>query len=258
MIGLLGMANNIVNVTSVLSSALSMSLVPSIARSLNQGESEAIAAKAATGVRLSVVLVMPAAAGLMVLAHPILSLIYGHTIADGSMPMAVNLLSIAAGGALFLSVVQTTNGILQGLGKVNIPMVSLGAGAAVKVVLNLLLVSNPAVGIYGAPIGTVACYVVAALVNLLAVRRYAGMRFSIMGMAVKPLLATAAMAAAAYLVNYGVALLSAKAAVLAAIAVAVPVYFVVLIVFKGIAGEELQYIPGGRKIAGLFKKLHLL
>ncbi|MDD3243969.1 MAG: polysaccharide biosynthesis protein [Eubacteriales bacterium] len=259
MIGLLGMANNIVNVTSVLSMALSMSLVPSIARSLNQHEYRSIMSKTATGVKLSITLVMPAAAGLMVLAYPVLSLIYGRTIATGSMPMAVQLLSIAAAGALFLSIVQTTNGILQGMGRVNIPMLSLGAGALAKILINLTLVSNPAVGIYGATIGTVACYAIAAVINIVAVCACTRMKFSFLNMVLKPLGATLAMSGVAYLGYYGASrILSPKIAVLLAIAVAIPAYFLALVALNGLGAEELQYIPGGKKLVAVFRKLRLM
>lgn len=259
MIGLLGMVNNIVNVTSVLSLALSMSLVPAVARSQRQGDKRGINQKSGLGIKLSVSLVMPAAAGLMVLAYPILSLIYGRTIAPEDMGMSVQLLTIAAGGALFLSIVQTTNGILQGLGEVNVPLVSLCIGAMLKVILNYTLVSHPAVGIYGASIGTVACYLTAALLNTRAVCRSTGMRFAWGDMLFKPLGATLGMSAVAYLAYQGGSLLmSGKFAVLLAIFLAIPAYFITLVALDGMGEEDLRYMPGGNKLLALFQKMRLL
>ncbi|MDD4797758.1 MAG: polysaccharide biosynthesis protein [Eubacteriales bacterium] len=259
MIGLLGMVNNIVNVTSVLSLALSMSLVPAVARSQRQGNAAGIAQKSGLGIKISISLVMPAAAGLMVLAHPILSLIYGRTIAADEMGMSVQLMTIAAGGALFLSMVQTTNGILQGLGAVNVPLVSLCIGAMIKVILNYTLVSHPAIGIYGASIGTVACYLVAALLNTRAVCRITGLRFGWGDMFFKPLGATLGMSAVAYLVYQGAALaLPGKIAVVLAIVLAIPAYVITLVALGGMGDDELRYIPGGNKLLALFRRMRLL
>lgn len=259
MIGLLGMANNIVNVTSVLSMALSMSLVPSLAQSQRMGEKREVRQKSAMGVKLSIALVMPASAGLMALAQPILALLYGRTIAPENMQMSAMLLTIAAAGAMFLSLVQTTNGILQGLGRVNVPLISLGAGAAVKIACNYFLVSNPAVGIYGACIGTVACYIVASVLNVRAVQRAARMRLHLMDMILRPLGATLLMAGAAYLTHSLLArVIGSNWAVIVAILLAVCVYAVALVALGGIGDAELGYIPGGRKLRKLLMKTGLL
>ena len=91
-------------------------------------------------------------------------------------------------------------GVLQGIGKQNLPPIALAVGAVVKVGLSLFLMSIPQINIYGAVIGTVMCYVIAAVMNYLYVRKYTGVRIKWGEHLLKPIAATAVMAAVAYLV----------------------------------------------------------
>ena len=82
---------------------------------------------------------------------------------------ATNLLKISAPTVLLLSVVQTSNAILIGKGKLYQPVISLGIGVAVKVVLNLLLLSIPEINIFGGAVAVIACYFTVCLINLIMI-----------------------------------------------------------------------------------------
>ena len=49
---------------------------------------------------------------------------------------------------IFIVLTQTINGALQGLGKVNIPVIAFALGGAIKLILNLVLVPINRIGIY--------------------------------------------------------------------------------------------------------------
>ena len=65
--------------------------------------------------------------------------------------MTAELLSLSSLTIVLFTVVQSTSGILQGLRKQRIPMYTLMAGVAVKVLLNYTLIGMPGINIYGAP-----------------------------------------------------------------------------------------------------------
>ncbi|MBQ9990521.1 MAG: polysaccharide biosynthesis C-terminal domain-containing protein, partial [Lachnospiraceae bacterium] len=54
--------------------------------------------------------------------------------------------------------VRDTNALLQAMGKVNVPVVTMLTGGAVKLLVNYTLVGTPSINIHGAPIGTLCCY----------------------------------------------------------------------------------------------------
>ncbi|MBO7362600.1 MAG: polysaccharide biosynthesis protein, partial [Lachnospiraceae bacterium] len=77
---------------------------------------------------------------------------------------------------------------------------------------------------------------------------------------VKPLASSVAMSLIAYGV-YRLVLLSGcdeRIAVLPAIAVAVPVYFVFLLLLDSVTEAELRTLPGGGKIVTILKRVHLI
>ena len=66
---------------------------------------------------------------------------------------------------------QTIAGALQGLGKVMVPALSLACGALAKFVLNMTLISNPEIGIYGAAISSVAASGIATCIEYFVLTR---------------------------------------------------------------------------------------
>jgi stage V sporulation protein B len=154
-------------------------------------------------------------------------------------------------------VVQTTNGLLQGMGRVYVPMISLAVGAAVKITLNYLLVGMPGINIHGAPLGTVACYLVPAAINLAVLRRTGVMRLK--GMLLRPALASALMCGGAWALNGWLAgLMPAEAACGVAVAASVPLYMLLSVLTGAIGREELMLLPKGDKISAYLKRRGLL
>ena len=88
--------------------------------------------------------------------------------------MTAELLSLSSLTIVLFTVVQSTSGILQGLRKQRIPMYTLMAGVAVKVLLNYTLIGMPQINIYGAPIASLTCYTISMLPNLWYVCKYTG------------------------------------------------------------------------------------
>jgi stage V sporulation protein B len=174
-----------------------------------------------------------------------------------TLGMVLRYLSMAV---IFLTLVQTMTGILQGMGKERIPVVNMVIGAFVKLVVSYTLTSVPFINIRGAAIGTVAGYGVSAVLNLSAIIKHqkSGMRVTTIIM--KPMIATGAMMAAAYFsyrLMFGV-LERNSVATLISVAVAAVVYVLVLILIKGVAAEEIEMAPGGKRLSKILKKKGLL
>jgi len=198
---------------------------------------------------------LPAAFGLFILADPIMKLMYPAE--PATLGMVLRYLSTAV---IFLTLVQTMTGILQGMGKERIPVKNLVIGALVKVVVSYTLTSVPFINIRGAALGTVAGYAVSSILNLSAIIKYQKSNMSITKIVMKPAIATGAMMAAAYF-SYRLlfeAIGRNSVATLISVAFAALVYVVVLILIKGIATEELEMAPGGKRLSTILKKKGLL
>ncbi|HYF81924.1 MAG TPA: polysaccharide biosynthesis protein [Clostridia bacterium] len=250
-----GMAGAFVNVPQVFTIALAASLVPAISESIARSDFAGATRKSELAIRVSLIIGLPAAFGLFILAGPIMKLMYPAE--PASLGMVLQYVSMSV---IFLTLVQTMTGILQGMGKERIPVVNLVIGALVKVVISYTLTSVPAINIRGAALGTVCGYAISAILNLSAIMRYQKSSMSLVKIILKPLIATGAMVATAFFTYRLVfELLESNAmATLISIALAALIYAIVLILIKGIATEELEMAPGGKRLSSVLKKKGLL
>lgn len=132
---------------------------------------------------------LPASVGMIIFAQPILNLLFPNA-NSGAFIFQISSISV-----IFILLNQTITGILQGAGKQFIPMISLVAGVIVKLIINITLVKiNPQDfilgGTAGAAIGSVACYIVAFIINTIFLRKYINIKIDKKNCIIKPILAT--------------------------------------------------------------------
>lgn len=250
-----GMAGAFINLPQVFTIALAASLVPAISESTARNDFSSAARKSELAIRLSLIIGLPAAFGLFTLSDPIMKLMYPSE--PATLGMVLRYLSMAV---IFLTLVQTMTGILQGMGKERIPVINMVIGAFTKLVVSYTLTSIPFINVRGAAMGTVAGYGVSAVLNLYAIIKYQKSSMRIGKIIIKPAIATGAMAASAYFsykLLFG-ALGRNSVATLASVLVAALVYLVVLILIKGIETEEIEMAPGGKRLSKILRKKGLL
>ncbi len=190
----------LINVPTALSIAIAMSLVPAISRAMAQGDDDWMRKQCAMGLRYAFSLGLPCSVGMSLLSSRILSMVFPFGSA-AELKTIADLLSLSSLTIVLFTVVQSTEGILQGLRKQRIPMYTLIAGVAVKIVLNYTLIGTPSINMFGAPIASIACYTVAMVPNLYFTYRYAKMKLDFMGTIGRPLLATGGMGLIIWLGN---------------------------------------------------------
>ncbi len=251
---LTGMAGPLINFPQVLTQAIAMSLVPAIAAAYKQKDMDFLNYNVTLGIRAAIMIGLPCAFGLMTLSEPIMLLLY--PMQRESALSAAPCLFVMAFGVIFLSTVQTLTGVLQGLGKPMIPVRNLFVGAIVKVILTYTLTGVDSINIRGAAMGTVAAYIVASTLNIMAVKKYTGVRFDIVLTYVKPLLAAFTMSAAVWISYHAlIGFLGNALSTAIAVLIGVIVYGSMLVVTKSIQKEELRVLPKGAKILNLIDRL---
>lgn len=231
---LTGMAVPLINLATIFTAAMTISLVPAISESRALNDVFGIRAKTRTAFRVALIITCPCFVGMYFLAEKIAALIY-------NAPGAADAIQTMSVGILLLGLHQISTGILQGLGRTSIPVINMILAAAVKVFLSWTLTAIPTLGIKGAAMATVVDFGLAAVLNMIFIYKYTGLALSFSGV-FKPAVSAAAMGAAVY----GVITLAVSWgawAILAAIAVAVPVYGGVLLAVGGMGKDDLESLP---------------
>jgi stage V sporulation protein B len=251
-----GFASPIINIPMAMALSIAMSMVPAIAAARGVGDTVFMDANIRMGLRTAMIIGAPCSFGLIILAGPILRLIYpAQPIALDAAPC----LAILGAGVVFLCVAQAMAGILQGLGRASLPVVSLLAGVAVKFALTYALTAMPALNINGAAIGSTAGYAAVGFLNLVLVKRTAGIRFDVLLSVGKPLAAGLLMCAVTAAVYFAcMRFTSGSIAVLAAICAAGASYVIAILKSGAILPGEIELLPKGGHIAAVLKKLRLL
>ncbi|MDR2132934.1 MAG: polysaccharide biosynthesis protein [Clostridiales Family XIII bacterium] len=251
-----GFAAPIINIPMALALSIALSMVPAVAAACGAGDRDFLDTNIRMGLRTAMIIGVPCALGLMLLAEPILRLIYpAQTVAISAAPC----LAILGAGVVFLCVAQAMAGILQGLGRASLPVVSLLAGLAVKFALTYALTALPALNINGAALGSTAGYAVVGILNLVFVKRAAGVRFDAMLSVVKPLASGALMCVALGIVYFVCRIfLSLGMSTLAAIGAAAVAYVPAILKSGAVLPHEVELLPKGKALAALLRKLRLI
>ena len=164
---LTGMAVPLINLSTIITASLAVSIIPALSEARAIGDTGRIYEQAAAGIRISHFVCFPAFVIVLMLSKPIATLIYN---APGAGP-AVWACSFSI---ILLGLHQVSTGILQGLGHPTIPMVNMILAAVAKVILNWTLTAIPALGILGAAFATAADMGVAAFINMFFIYKYVG------------------------------------------------------------------------------------
>ena len=164
---LTGMAVPLINLSTIITASLAVSIIPALSEARAVGDQARIYEQSAAGIRISHFVCFPAFIIVLMLATPISTLIYS---APGAGP-AVWACSFSI---VLLGLHQVSTGILQGLGHPTIPMVNMILAAVAKVILNWTLTAIPTLGILGAAFATAADMGVAAFINMFFIYKYVG------------------------------------------------------------------------------------
>ena len=239
------------NMPGVLTMALAMSLVPAISAFSAKRDHAGVQDTARLGLKLALIIGLPCAVGLFVLASPILAMLYPN-LTEGELTLAVDLMHTSSIGVIFLSLVQSMTGVIQGMGKPNVPVFNLFIGFVLKVASLLALMNIPQINIQGAAVSTVVCYAFAGIADTIYVIRRAKLRLGLVDVLLKPVLSSGVMGFVVFMIySFMQEMEHQVLPTLAAVAVGVFAYGVMAIYFRFFTREELAYIPGGQRIRKL-------
>lgn len=243
-----GYAQTLVNLPQVFSMSVAMSLVPAIASSYAKKDKKAVADTISSGIRITLLIGLPSALGLFVLAKPIISLLFFNNTLE-VITNTSEILRILSFGVIFLTLTQTSTSILQGLGKPLIPVINLCIGAIIKIGLTFVLTSIESINIKGAAISTVVTFFIAAILNISMITRKFKVELNYRDIFIKPILCSSIMAIITKLsFDFISKYLFANITTIISIAIGGLTYIILLIITKTITKEELESISKNKKL----------
>ena len=252
-----GKAKQIANIPIAIASAMSSAMIPGISGSFAQGDIAGTNRRIGTAIKTTMFLSIPSAVGLAVLAKPVTLLLYPQKASVDTVSWLLAALSISV---VFYALSTISNAVLQGIGKVNLPVVNAAVALVIQtvVLVPLLLVTD--LGLFSLVIATVLYSLLMCILNGFSVRKELKYRQEIIKTFLLPGWSAVIMGAAAFGVYHGLYLLIHINVIClaAAILVAVPIYFVLTIKLGAVGRKDLLALPKGALLVRAAEKCRLI
>lgn len=243
------------NIPVAVANSLSSSLIPALSRAVAEKDRKQTLNRIASAIRFSMIIAIPSAVGLAVLAAPISNLLFpGRDNTD-----LIKMTCYGSSAVVVYSLSTVTNAVLQGINRMKTPIRNAGISLVLHTVILFVMLRYLHMGIYGVLYANILFALFICILNARAIARFKRYRQEVKKTFLIPMVASAVMGAAAfgvYRAAYSVFgnLISTGISVF----VAMLVYFVLLILLKGVDAQELRSMPGGTRLSGLARKLHLM
>ena len=251
----------ITNIPISIATAVAAAILPNISTSFARGNIKETRKRSVNAIRMTLIIAVPCAVGLMVLAKPVTMLLFPQW---DTLDTASLLLAELAVTVIFYSVGTIMNAVLQSIGRIHMPLVSAGIALAIQTVVLFVLILATDLCVHALVICSVLYSVLIFLIDSRFICKYLRMHLRVFRVYGRPVAAAIVMGAAAKLAYEGIRLggmmISDRTyfinlfATAAAIAVAIPVYFFVLIKVGGLKKNDILQAPKGARILGVLQK----
>ena len=250
-----GKYDTVINVPLAFSNALATSLIPSLVAAVKAGNRKQVHRKIALFAKFDMMIAIPSAVGLLVLARPVLDLLFFTE----NNAEAARILQVGALSVIFYCLSTVTNAVLQGMDRMMIPVRNAAISLGIHIVALFIMMVVFEWGVYAVVVSKIVFSASTCILNSHSLREEVGY--------VQEQRIDIRIAAAAAVLMGGAALLvhllfelfvGTQIATVVALLVAVAVYGVSLILLGGLTEAELREVPKGTKLVSLCKKLHLL
>ncbi len=251
--GLMSKTETITHLPLALGATLFTAMVPVISSKLSVGEKDSASKHLTDTLFLSNAIMLPCAAGFIVLANPILMLLYPNA-SDGAFLLRLQTIAM-----IFASITFVLNGAFYGMGKQKFPAVILLLGTILKLLLNILALSVFDFGVVGAVISTIVYQLAVTIAEWLILKRYITINVEFKKQVLKPIVSTLIMAVVVFVCYHLLLKVCGNIlSTLVSILIGAITYFIVILKLKTFTSEDLLLLPMGNKINTLLLKFKLI
>lgn len=244
----------LMNVPLSLASCLAPSVVPALTAAKTTGDWKSCRDKVGESMRLTMVITIPCAVGLGVLASPIMQMLFSD-----ARPMTAKIMQIGIPVIIFYAISTLSTGILQGLDHLRIPLISSVVALLVHLIALQIMLRSTDMGIYAVVVANIVFAVVVCAINAFAIGKVLHFRQEYLRTFIIPTISSVVMGAAVWVV-YRVLhfVLGNVISCVFSIAVGMAVYGCILIKMGGLTEREIRSFPKGNQIVKLCHRLRLL
>lgn len=254
------------NVPIAMAAAVASAIIPRVSGAFASGDQKECNSRIIQSMQLAMVFTVPCAAGFAVLGKPIARLLYYRLSAEDTNMLTIMLL-LGSLSIILYGVSSVLNGVLQGIGRVNVPVISSAVALVLHVGLLVPCLMVLHLGIYSLILATTFYAVIVVIMNYHALRTTLNFRMEWKQTIWVPLASALVMGVSATVIYKGLdfvlsrvtgAYISNAIATLAAVMLAVCVYFIAMIKIGGYTKEMLLTFPKGNILVKVAEKWHIL
>lgn len=233
-------AYTLFNLPPSIIATFNLTLIPVITTAFTQKNKENLDYTANKSIKITALFSFPCAVAFVVFANPILNLMYPGKLEE--IAVSTVLLQCLGVALPLVTISSMFTAILQSTGCEKIPVKSIIVASFVKIALNYVLIGIPAVNILGAPISTLACYLVIVLMNFYYIKTKTNISIDFKKTMNKSIYASIIMGAISYTFYFIVNIICKNIAIsmIFTVPFAMLVYVIVIIKIKGITKEDFQ------------------
>ncbi len=254
----------ITNLPIALASAAASAMIPEVSTTFATGDRKGAGFTVSRVTRVILMISIPCAVGLFALARPVMMILFPQ---KASLEEATLLLMCLSITVVFYSLSTVTNAVLQGIGKVNAPVLNAIAALVLQSIVLVVLLIYTDLGDIALCIVTVIYSLIMCVLNNLVMKKHLPIVNDIKKTYLYPIISSVVMGGVAFGVYHLFALIFRQFvgsdyfvnlfSTLVAVAVAVPVYFVVLIKSGGATQDDIRRFPKGASIVRILKKVRI-
>ena len=248
----------LINVPISIASAMAASSVPALSASYSAGDQDGVCRQINAAIRFIMVIAMPCCVGLAVLAKPIFMLLFPGTME--TLDLATSMMVVGAIAVVFYSISTLSNGLLQGIDRLKVPVKNAAIALVAHVIVLIGLMLFFRINIYAVVIANAFFAFLVCVLNSISIARHTGYRQEIKKTFIIPIICSGIMGVITYFAYNGLYTLCKNNIISLVIAflLAVVAYAITLLLFKGLSESEIRRFPKGYLIVKIAKKLHLL
>ena len=250
-----GKYDTLVNVPLSIPWALCSSVVPSLTAAVATRSRRLVHEKIDQTLRLTMVITIPCGVGFLVLASPLMVLLYN----DASKTPAY-LLMLGSVVVVLYAWSSISNSILHGLNHISSPAKNACIALAVHLIAFVIMMTAFKMNVYALAAGNIVFAACMCWLNQRKVHKVCGFRMNIMDTFIKPLIASAVMGIVTYAVHLALDLLIGGRWIptIIAILIGMIVYGVVILKIGTLSDEDIEALPMGARLLRLCRKFHLM
>jgi len=248
----------LINVPISIASAMAASSVPSLSASFSAGDTKSVNTQINAAIRFIMVVAMPCCVGLAVLAKPIFMLLFPGTI--DSLDLATTMMWVGAIAVVFYSISTLSNGLLQGIDRLKIPVKNAAIALVAHIILLIILMLFFRLNIYAVVIANAFFAFLVCILNSIAIHKAVGHKQEIKKTFIVPVISSVIMGIVTLFVYHMLYMIIKNNVICLVIAIIVAIfsYAITLLLFKGLSEEEIYKFPKGQLLVKIAKKCRLL